>query len=53
MRKQRTKRLQAVPPAHKVLKVVRVPCKPQQLKWIQAAQMPDYLAEDHPELCNS
>lgn len=53
MRKQHTKKLVAVPPPRKARKIARVPRKPPQSKWIQAAQMPDYLTEEHPELCNS
>lgn len=53
MRKQHTKKLVGVPPARKGRKIVRVPRKSAQPKWIQAAQMPDYLTEEHPELCNS
>ncbi len=53
MRKQHTKKLVAVPPARKVRKIAHVPRKPEQSKWVQAAQMPDYLTEEHPELCNS
>lgn len=53
MRKQHTKKLVAVPPARKVRKIVCVLRKSPQSKWIQAAQMPDYLTEEHPELCNS
>lgn len=53
MRKPQARKIAPALPARKTQKkIVRVPRRPVQAKWVPEAQMPDYLMEEHPELCN-
>lgn len=50
-RPQRKKAFAVALAARNKRKTTRVPLKPAAIKWVQTAQMPDYLLEEHPELC--
>lgn len=50
-RPQRKKTLAVMAAAQNKKKTARVALKPPAVKWVQTAQMPDYLLEEHPELC--
>jgi len=52
MRRQPTRKVAAIVPRKTKKRITRMPRKPGGAKWLQTAQMPDYLAEEHPELCN-
>lgn len=57
MRRQPTRKVAAVIVPRQIKnetkkRIARIPRKPAQAKWLQTAQMPDYLAEEHPELCD-
>jgi hypothetical protein len=50
MKKQPTRKMAPVPPLPKK-KIAHITRKPAAPKWVAAAQMPDYLCEEHPEFC--
>lgn len=49
---RRTKRDRRLPIRKHQKPVVHAQRKIAPVKWLQTAQMPDYLAEEHPEFCN-